>query len=397
MAEGGGQRKRLRNGRLGPAVPLRMTRFRRFPLAVLLLLTACAQAAPLGPGMKAVEEIRGRNFIHEVKNVSIDRSVLASHLREQMAKSIPYSLEDWGTLLRSLQLVDIETSKIVPTMLNLYESQVLAFYDPHSHTYYSIKQMPKLPPEAAKLADPKVLEETVMVHELTHALQDQHFGLSAREKALMKDTDASLAYHSVLEGEAVLVMVAHMLKNAGVDLDEALKDEALTNMVTSAAGADQMIDPSTPRYFAEMLKFPYLEGLKFVVAAYKRGGWKALDDVHANPPASTREVLHPEEYFARTVKHEAFDNTKPAGDVIAVEHLGEFHWRFLLGAENARGWINDRVAVWRDGKVEAHTKWESPERATAFADAYSAFLKKRGIEANVARDGVNVVTTYTAK
>jgi hypothetical protein len=381
-----------------------MTPLRHTRLIALFLLTACLQASPLAPGMKAVEEIRGRKFTSTVRNVRIDRSELSEHLRDQMQKSIPYSLEEWGTMLRALQLVDIPTSQIIPKMIDLYESQVLAFYDPHSHTYYSINQMPKLP-DAAKLADPKVLEETVMVHELTHALQDQHFKLNAREKALMKDTDASLAYHSVLEGEAVLVMVAYMLRSSGVDLDEALKDESLLNMVTNSASAEQMIDPSTPRYFAEMLKFPYMEGLKFVVMAYKRGGWKALDAVHANPPRSSREILHPEEYFARAAKPEAksepFDGSKPpangTSDVIAVEHMGEFHWRFLVGADAARGWINDRVAVWRDGKVEARTKWESPERATAFADAYGAFLKKRGVDAKFARDGVNVVTTYTAK
>jgi hypothetical protein len=361
----------------------------------LFLLTACMQASPLAPGMKAVEDIRGKKFLSDVRTVSIDRADLAKALREQMAQSVPYSLDDWGTMLRSLQLVDVPSSEIVPKMLSLYESQVLAFYDPHTHTYYSIKQMPKLP-DAAKLADPKMLEETVMVHELTHALQDQYWKLDVREKALMRDTDASLAYHSVLEGEAVLVMVAHMLKSAGVELDEALKEEALVNMVTSSAQAEQMIDPTTPRYFAEMLKFPYLEGLKFVVTAYKRGGWKALDDVHANPPRSTREILHPEEYFGGTAKRKAFDGAKPAGDVIAVEHLGEFHWRFLVGADNARGWINDRVTVWRDRRVEARTKWESPERANAFADAYAAFLQKRGIDAKIARDGVNIVTTYTA-
>jgi len=374
-----------------------MTLPRLSRLFALLLLAGCAQASPLAPGMKAVEEIRGKKFTSEVRNVSIDRTDLAKHLREQMAKSVPYSLDDWGTILRSLQLVDIPSSEIMPKMISLYEAQVLAFYDPHSHTYYSIKQMPKLPEAAAQLADPKLLEETVMVHELTHALQDQYFKLGPREKELMRDTDASLAWHSVLEGEAVLVMVAHMLKKAGVELDEALKDEALVGMVTNAASAEQMIDPSTPRYFAEMLKFPYLEGLKFVVAAYKRGGWKEFDAVHASPPRSTREVLHPEEYFARTRAHEPFDNAKPAGNVISVEHLGEFHWRFLVGADSARGWVNDRVAVWRDGRVEARTKWESPARATAFADAYSAFLKKRGVTANVARDGVNVVATYVAK
>src|SRR5688572_1883323 len=115
-----------------------MTPFRRARLLALFLLASCAQASPLAPGMKAVEEIRGRKFTKDVRNVTIDRTDLQKHLRDQMSKSIPYSLEDWGVMLRSLQLVDVEPAKIVPQLLSLYEAQVLAFYDPHSHTYYSI-------------------------------------------------------------------------------------------------------------------------------------------------------------------------------------------------------------------------------------------------------------------
>lgn len=366
-------------------------------LAVALAFTACADAASLEPGMKAVEKIRGRKFTHDVKNVAIDRDELSKHLHEQMVKSTPYSLDDWGRILRSLQLVDVPPAEILPKLLSLYESQVLAFYDPHSHTYYSIKQLPKLPPEAAKLADPEMLEETVMVHELTHALQDQHFSLAAKERGLMKDTDANLAYHAVLEGEGVLVMMVHMLGKMGIDFDEVIKDDAMLATLANAAQADSMIDPSTPKYFAEMLKFPYIEGLKFVVAAYKRGGWKELDKVHANPPRTTREVLHPEEYFAKSFKPEAFDDTKPAGNVIAVEHLGEFHWRFLAGPSASRGWVNDRAILYRDGRVRAETKWETPAHATAFADAYTAFLKKRGIEAKIEKSGTSVVAEYTSK
>ena len=373
-----------------------MIRTRRARLLIVFLAASCANASPLAPGMKAVEEIRGRKFTADVRNVTIDRAELSKHLEAQMKHSTPYSLDDWGTILRALQLVDVSGKEIVPKLLALYESQVLAFYDPHAHTYYSIRQLPTLPPEAAQLADPKTLEETVMVHELMHALQDQQFGLSAKEKALMRDTDANLAYHAVLEGEAVLVMVAHMLGKAGVSLDEVVKDEATLSMVTSAAQADAMLDKSTPRYFAEMLKFPYLEGLKFVVAAYRRGGWAELDKVHANPPRTTREVLHPEEYFAKTFKSESFDPSKPK-DAIAAEHLGEFHWRHLVGAAAATGWVNDRVVIYRDGRVDVETKWESVPRATAFADAYAAFLKKRGLEPQITRDGVSVRATYTAR
>jgi hypothetical protein len=373
-----------------------MIRSRAACLLSVFLLVSCADASPLAPGMKAVEEIRGRKFTGEVRNVSIDRADLSKHLLEQMEKTTPYPLDDWGRIVRALQLVDVDGKQIVPKLLSLYESQVLAFYDPHSHTYYSIKQLPNLP-EAAKVADPKVLEETVMVHELTHALQDQLFQLSKKEKALMRDTDANMAYHAVLEGEAVLVMVAHMLAKNGVKIDEVIKDDAMLGMITSSVQADQMLDPSTPKYFGEMLKFPYLDGLKFVIAAYRRGGWTELDKVHANPPRSTREVLHPEEYFARTFTVGAFDHSKPKG-AIAAEHLGEFHWRFLVGAGASQGWRNDRAVVYQDGRVEVDTDWDDEQRATKFATAYQAFLTKRGLaDAKVTRDGAKVRATYTAK
>lgn len=345
--------------------------------------------------MEAVEEIRGREFKNDVKNVVIDRADLAAHLAEQMQRTTPYPLEQWAEVLRALQLVDGDTQAMLPKLLDLYEGQVLAFYDPQSHTYYSIKQLPELPAGAAELVDPKVLEETVMVHELMHALQDQHFSLASREKTLRRDTDASLAWHSVLEGEAVLVMMAHMLGRSGVTLDEVVKDETMLAMLGSAAQAESMIDPSTPKYFTEMLKFPYLEGLKFVAAAYRRGGWKEIDRIHANPPRSTREVLHPEEYFARSaaIPARAFNATPPPG-AIAAEHLGLFHWRFLVGAEASRGWVDDRVVVYRDGRVDVSTTWESEAHATAFATAYGAFLEKRGITPSIQRNGTNVKVNY---
>jgi len=373
-----------------------MIRLRALFVSLLFLFVSCAEASPLAPAMKSVELIRGRKFAGEVRNVSIDRSELARHLEEQMRKTTPHPLEDWGRILRALQLVDIDGRQIVPKLLALYESQVLAFYDPHTHTYYSIRQLPKLPEAAAKLADPKVLEETVMVHELTHALQDQLFQLSKKEQSLMRDTDANVAYHAVLEGEAVLVMVAHMLAKNGVSLDEVIRDDAVLGMITSSVQAEQMLDPSTPRYFAEMLKFPYLDGLKFVIAAYRRGGWAELDKVHANPPRSTREVLHPEDYFARKAAPRAFDANEPDG-ALAAEHLGEFHWRFLVGADAAAGWRDDRAVVYKDGRVAIDTEWDDAERATKFAAAYEAFLTRRGIEAKISRDGTKVRAAYTAK
>jgi hypothetical protein len=154
------------------------------------------------------------------------------------------------------------------------------------------------------------------------------------------------------------------------------------------SAAEKSLDASAPRYFVESLKFPYLEGLKLVLDGYKRGGWKELDRMDANPPRTTREVLHPAEYFARIARGELaappFDpDLSP--EVLTIERLGEFHWRFLVG-DRAAGWVDDRVTVKCDGTVIAETRWENAQKAASFRNAYVEFLRGRGIEPQVSTE-----------
>jgi hypothetical protein len=374
-----------------------MSRRRTLVFALFCTVSlSCFAADPLAPHKASVEKIRGRKFVTNVKNVQLERAKLPAILREQIAKELPYTVDEWVAILRALQLVDVDAQQVVPKLLDLYEAQVLAFYDPHSHTYYSLDTIPE---KLKSMGDPKMLEEMVAVHELQHAIQDQHFGIGEKTKALRRDTDGGMAYHAVLEGEAVLVMMAHMLDKGGMKLDDLIKSDELVSTIMAAAQSEQVaIDASTPKFFAESLKFPYLEGLKFVVAAYRRGGWAAIDKVHANPPRSTREVMNPNEYFARTAKATPWNAAPPAGieNVLSVEHGGTFMWSFLAGADNARGWVDDKITIVR-GKtptVLVETKWESAEAATKFAGAYEAFLAKRGVGARVVREGNVVKAVY---
>ena len=96
-----------------------MTTVRAARFLFVFLIASCSQASPLEPGMKAVEQIRGLPFKHEVRNVTIDRADLAKHLREQMAETTPYPLDQWGRVLRALQLVDIKNEEILPKLLDL--------------------------------------------------------------------------------------------------------------------------------------------------------------------------------------------------------------------------------------------------------------------------------------
>src|SRR4051812_5596927 len=273
--------------------------FRRLPhvIAALFLVTAAAQAASLDAEMRTVEKLRGLTFAHAVASKTITRAELPKVLRAQMEKSLPYSPDDYALVLRALQLVDNGKTDLVGSMLALYESQVLAFYDPLTHTYFAID---KLPPAVAGMGDSDMLRESVVIHELTHALQDQRFRAGARDLALQKDTDGGLALHSLLEGEATLVMIDYVLDKAGQKLDDVLANPEVLSMLTSSLGAaDKPTAPPPPPYSAESLKFPCAKGLTLVIDGYRRGGWKMVDRRNENPPRWTREVLHPAEYSAR--------------------------------------------------------------------------------------------------
>jgi hypothetical protein len=336
-----------------------------------------------------VERIRGLTFTGPVATVAIDRTELPARIREQLAKGLIYSTEDWEALLRALLLIEGDVTDPMQEIVDLYNAQALAYYDPATRTFYSVRQLPAafkdLPPGLAP-------EEAVVVHELTHALQDQHFAIGRRDRELRHDTDANLAYHAFLEGEASLVMLAYMIEKMGADFDEIVRSPLVTSLLATAATAD--LDEA-PRYFGELLKFPYLDGLRFVLEAYRRGGWKELDAVHARPPRSTREILHPEEYFARSAQPRSF---APAQDDVITEHLGEFHWGFLLGSENATGWVDDRVTVERDPFcfpiVKVETQWDSLDAARRFYDAYLRLLDQKKIGAIASLDEKIVRVTY---
>lgn len=373
--------------------------------AALILMVRTAGAEPsMAEAMREVERIRGLSFLREVRTESIERAQLPVRLREQIAKTLPSSLDEYTQTLQALQLVDGAGEDLDDRLFDLLESQVLAFYDPLTHVYYSIRELP----EATRgIADQSMLVNSVMIHELTHALQDQRFDIGRTDLALRNDWDASMAFHAVVEGEASLVMLASIVAKGGASLDDVIGSEIFDSIATVATG-DQMIDPDAPRYFVESLKFPYLQGMRFVVEAYRRGGWKEVDRIYADPPRSSREVLHPEEYFARTSSKVGGQALLPvpsllsgqAGVPVLHTTLGEFHWAFLAGPDAARGWVNDRVTVaqnrWCETTVLVETKWESEARADGFRKAYVAFLRGREIEPFVEVSGRKILVAYGA-
>lgn len=225
----------------------------------------------------------------------------------------------------------------------------------------------------------------IVSHELTHALQDQHFGLDP-PAAAAGNQDAGLAHVALVEGDATLV--GFELGVGGLVADP----EDFVNFARKHAPD---MGERVPAFMQERFKFPYLDGSNFVLSLKKQGGWEAVNRAHRNPPRSTEEVLHPEKYVNGTDPPRLPDLTDltVAGYAPVFEDtLGEFGIRILLmgadcklAARRAAGWGGDRAAVFE--RMEGGglllvwvTDWDTPADAAEFMDGMEEVLNRRTSE-----------------
>jgi hypothetical protein len=222
----------------------------------------------------------------------------------------------------------------------------------------------------------------IVSHELTHALQDQHFGLDP-PSAAADNQDARLAHVALVEGDATLV---------GFELGVGGLVANPEDFVAFARKHAPDMGGQVPAFMQERFKFPYLDGSSFVLSLKKRGGWEAVNRAHQNPPRSSEEVLHPEKYLAGTDPPrlpDLSDLSVKNCDPVFEDTLGEFGIRVLLSgadrnlaADRAAGWGGDRAAVFERRKgggllLVWVTDWDTPADAAEFMDGMEEVLARR--------------------
>src|SRR5947208_6755489 len=190
--------------------------------------------------LKETSEIRELAILRPVKSSAQSRTeierMLIKNLDEEMTAADMHATE---LSLRKFGLAapDFEYR---PFIIKLLTEQVAGYYDPKVQEFH--------------LADWLELEgqKPVMAHELTHALQDQHFNLRRFEKWPRGDADAELAVHALIEGDATLSMTLYMARNPLVAL-------AFSRSLTTGVATEQF--NQAPRAMRESLIFPYLQGM----------------------------------------------------------------------------------------------------------------------------------------
>jgi hypothetical protein len=382
-----------------------MSRARSARVALLLLPLLCVGATTLLPARireisRLVEDVRGRRFEGPVPASEIDPASLKSFLRGKLADSFPAPPAETLKSLAVLGLID-ETPDVVERLLDFYASQVVAFYDPEPRRFYVVRGAASDALEGMGSGD--VAERLLFSHELTHALQDQTLRLDRKFKSLRDDGDRALALQCLLEGEATVVMVRVALRDLP-GADEAV-EEALAPLLSAGALEKANAPKNLPEYFVEQLFFPYVEGTAYVRRAVARGGWKEVDRLWTDPPASTSEILHEERRPAPAtglLPAEASRLGPPRSRFLYSDTIGEWAIRFLLrrsipeteASEAASGWRGDRIAFFASGNSLSYLwrlRFESPAAAERFERAIRRPRKDRSPLPEVSRTGADVL------
>jgi len=233
---------------------------------------ASLTAAEVARIARRVERIRGLRFEHAVRPLFVGRSEAIRLEQEAGAKDQRNSTRAADAeALKLLGLLQPRDS-LAKAFSAIEGEQVLGFYDDRRKRLVVIRD---------RHANRPLLEIT-LAHELTHALEDQRFGLRAGGST----DDAALARSALAEGTATVVMAEYAVRYFGISDALALFE---------AASGDET---KLPRYVEDTLLFPYEQGVNFVEAFRPDGGsWKALDNViRFRRPVTAEQVLHPDKY-----------------------------------------------------------------------------------------------------
>src|SRR5678816_4499612 len=228
--------------------------------------------------LKETSELRELSILKAVKSGAQSRTDIERMVIKNLdTETTPAEMHAAEVLLKAFGLAP-QTFAYRSFLFLLLTEQVAGYYDPKAQQFY--------------LADWIELEgqKPVMAHELTHALQDQHFNLKRFENWPKGDSDAELAAHALIEGDATLAMTLYMAKNPLVAL------AFIRSLGAQEVASEQF--KQAPRALRESLLFPYEEGSAWATQLYKRGGWEMVSQAFTKLPQSSEQILHADKYFA---------------------------------------------------------------------------------------------------
>jgi hypothetical protein len=282
------------------------------------------------------------------------------------------SMEKFGLLPKDYPLEQ--------TLVKVLTEQIAGLYDPDGKEFFIANWNTE--------AD----ERMVMSHELTHALQDQHFHIDKWTDAAKPNDDAELARDAVVEGSALAAMLDYILRGKGSIRELGVLDPSM--LMGDPDSSPELA--KAPKVLQDELLFPYLAGTTFTQRVLQASsGWPDFHKVYENPPASTQQIMHPDLYFQGVVPPK-ITLPETAGLISAdwkkldENNMGEFGVLEILkqflekdrSTSLAAKWSADRYALFENQKNKRtllifRVRLSTEADAARFFGAYSEVLESK--------------------
>ncbi|WP_231184082.1 Hvo_1808 family surface protein [Haladaptatus sp. DYF46] len=359
-----------------------------------------------GRAMARVEFIRREEFTRSVNVQSLSRSEYRDLVRRRSANEYTPPQRAWENQVWEGLFVTGERADAARQQTKLYQRRVAGFYLPGEDRVYVISD------------GKRRIDNATLIHELAHAMQDQHVDLSSSEFE-SKTMDAQRAHDGLTEGEAMYVEQRYT-NRCGKSWQCVPKPDVGPSGSPYSGG-------TLPNYNLGMQVAtiqPYSDGPAYVASLFDSGGWDAVTKRYRNPPESSAAVVHPEERTGPPAPLRLGEQARNGWKLYGKrgengsQTVGEtgiytmfwyqgraegnpvIDWRTFTDPDKGKfdmfnytsapsdGWANDRLWPYHRGKQRGYvwrTKWETKRDATEFRRAYRDLLRGR----NATRVGPN--------
>ena len=345
-------------------------------------------AAELQSLVGVTEQVRGLAFLADPVITVLTAEELAARVREDLEEEI--DPDDIVIDQAFFQLIGILGPEIdlAQAITDLYSEQVAGFYDTDTKELV-VGGDTELTP----------LTKTIVVHELIHALTDQHFGLSTLGDLVDEERyHEAAAFQSLAEGDATYFQIVYL---------QSLPLSAQVAAATESLDYDTTVLDSLPAWFGEDLAFPYDYGFVFVESLIADGGIAAVDQAYGRMPTTVEQVMHPEVYRTLQPSREVElpgNAILPGYQIYEEGEFGEWNLRLFLldGADPpdaviaSAGWGGDDYRILWDGTEVAFAyefEGDTPRDAEELAEHLETSVRARmAVGGAQTRDGARVMT-----
>jgi hypothetical protein len=275
------------------------------------------------PYVKIVQKERGLTFLHPVAVRFLDDKAFEKTVRtdqSELSKDDRKQLEQMTGVMRALGLLSGDVD-LFDAFNDAYGSGTLAYYsfDDQRVTVRGQKVTPAM--------------RSTLVHELTHALQDQRFAIGKLQKRLDKQvkddkdtTSESSVVDAIVEGDAR--RVESLYRDSLSPKKRRALDKSTQDQYDAAIGKLKKV----PKVILTLVSSPYTFGEGLTEAVAGDGGNAAVDGLFRDPPTHDDVLLDPYRLLAGDTHaaHVALPELASGEKRFDGGEFGAVTWYFML-------------------------------------------------------------------